>query len=200
MEKTIHGNIDVYYSSIADKIKEIEGVTSDRQFALTIGMRPDSYANAKKRGTFPFEKVIDYCFKNKYSLDEIFGMKNPKKVLETNSFDSETFIDIQVLESSDNVRLPKEIFKDMLDNINFLRAYIDSISNIFIINTNLSKLQDRESFLVKIFDKLYIKNVSIDLDRNYKLTENEFEPIVVKESDFQKFDIIGKVESTYKKL
>ena len=200
MENTIHGDIDVYYSSIVKKIKEIEGVTSDRQFALIIGMRPDSYANTKKRGTFPFEKVIDYCFKNNYSLDEVFDIKNPKKILESSSLDNESFVNIPLLEDDDSIRLPKESIKDILDNLHSLKAYIDNISNIFIINTELKKLEDRESFLVKIFDKLYIKDVSVDLDRNYKLTESDFEPIVIKESDFEKFEIIGKVEAIYKKL
>lgn len=200
MGNTIYRDIDVYYSSIVEKVKEIEGVTSDRQFALTIGMRPDSYANAKKRGTFPFEKVIDYCFKNRYSLDEVFGMKNPKKILENNSTENEDFVDIPSLINDDNVRLPKDSIRDIIDKINSLKVYIDSANNIFIINTELKKLQDRESFLVKIFDKYYIKDVSVDLDKNYKLSESNYEPIIIKESDFEKFEIIGKVESTYKKL
>jgi len=192
-------NVD--YSSIVEKIKEIEKINSDRQFALLIGMRPDSYANAKKRGTFPYEKIIEYCFRKNFSIDEIFDMKNPVKNIKEllGKENKNNFIDVLCINSEDHIRVPKDNIHN-LDDINFFRAFIDENGNIFLINKNKTKLEDRANFLVKIFDKYYIKNVSIDLDRNFKLLEKEYEPIILKESDFSKIDVIGKVEISYQKL
>lgn len=192
-------NNSVDYLSIVERIKEIERINSDRQFALLIGMRADSYANAKKRGTFPYEKVIEYCFKKNYSIDEIFNLKNPIKKLEGTSEKESNFINVPCINSNDHIRIPKEHINN-LDDFNFFNAFIDENGNISLINKNKKKLEDRASFLINIFDKFYIKNVSIDLDRNYKLSENEYEPIILKEEDFSKVDIIGKVELSYKRL
>lgn len=191
---------NVNYLSIVERIKEIEKINSDRQFALLIGMRADSYANAKKRGTFPYEKVIEYCFRKNYSIDEIFNLKNPiKNLKEPSKGWKDRYFNILCIDSEDYIRVPKDTTHNF-DDINFFRAFIDEKGNIFLINKTKTKLEDRANFLVKIFDKYYIKNVSIDLDRNFKLLEKEYEPIILKESDFSKIDVIGKVEISYKKL
>jgi hypothetical protein len=198
-EETVGYNID--FPSIVERIKKIENETSDRQFAIAIGMRNDSYSNAKKRGTFPYEKIINYCFVNNYSLDEIFGMKNPiKPALESNENTNKecNSIYIESIENKQTIKLPANLFDEERTSKD-IKYYIDENDTIFIVDTIGRKLEDRNSYLIKLFNNLYIKDVSIDLSHNFKLKENGFDEIIVKNEELFKIEVLGKVILTYKK-
>ena len=60
-------------------------------------------------------------------------------------------------------------------------------------------LEDRNSYLIRLFNNLYIKDVSIDLSHNFKLKENGFDEIIVKNEELFKIEVLGKVILTYKK-
>lgn len=189
------------YTSIVDRIKKTENVTSDRQFAIAIGMRTDSYSNAKKRGTFPFEKIINYCFVNNYSLDEIFGMKNPIKPISesnqnTNENGSSVYIDS--IENNQTIKLPSYLLDGEKISKN-IKYFIDKQDTIFIVDTIDKQLEDRNSYLIRLFNNLYIKDVSIDLSHNFKLKEKDFDEIKVKNEELFKIEVLGKVILTYKK-
>lgn len=192
-------NID--YPSIVERIKKIENETSDRQFAIAIGMRNDSYSNAKKRGTFPFEKIINYCFVNNYSLDEIFGMSNPTKPVSESSEhinENSNSVYIESIESNQTIKLPSYLLGGEKTSKN-TKYFIDEKDTIFIVDTIDKNLEDRNSYLIRLFNNLYIKDVSIDLSHNFKLKENGFDEIIVKNEELFKIEVLGKVILTYKK-
>lgn len=194
-------NSTIDYPSIVERIKKIENETSDRQFAIAIGMRNDSYSNAKKRGTFPYEKIINYCFAHNYSLDEIFGMENPKKpVAEASEFIDEqsSSIYIESIESNETIKLPANLLEGKKTNKE-TKYFIDEKDTIFIIDTTDNKLEDRNSYLIKLFNKFYIKDVSADLTYDWKLKENGFDEIILKNEDLFKIEVLGRVILTYKK-
>lgn len=191
-------NVDINYDLIVQKIKNHENVKSDRQFAFAIGMRPDSYANTKKRGNFPYEKVIDYCFRKKLSIDYIFGntdFKSIEKIDEVEILDdSSKYIELDCIDYNETIKIPK-----ISNNTNYksLKAFVDK--DIFIVDTSINELENNNSFLVKNNSNYFIKSVEIDFDGNYKLKESDKDDIILSIDNLDKVEVVGRIEEIYKR-
>jgi len=55
------------------RLKASLGVNSDGKLAESLGLSTSAYANLKKRGSIPFEKVIELAISQKVNLDWLFS-------------------------------------------------------------------------------------------------------------------------------
>jgi len=63
--------MNIEYSEVFSRLMKRLGVETDAQLASRLGVSPQTLSTWKRRGTIPYEKVIDVCIQNEYSLDEI---------------------------------------------------------------------------------------------------------------------------------
>ena len=49
------------------------GIGTDAQMAQELGVSPQTLSTWKRRGTIPYERIINLCIQNEYSLDEILS-------------------------------------------------------------------------------------------------------------------------------
>ena len=57
------------------RIKEIFGLKFDKDVAALFGVNPVTLSERIKRGSLPYDKIIELCAKNGISLNYIFGLK-----------------------------------------------------------------------------------------------------------------------------
>lgn len=188
------------------RLKIVIGETSDRQVALAIGIRADSLIQLRKRGSYPYAKVIEYCKKNKVSLDYILGndeilvTKEVEDNLEPNNpllslKKSSSVFEMRTINLEQNIVLP------MFDKIvykNSYKAYIDE-STIYIIDTSVISINKNGIYLVKSNGIFYIKNVAIDFSGNFTFREKGQVDIVLKADELEKIDVIGSVVYSFSK-
>lgn len=188
------------------RLKIVIGETSDRQVALAIGIRADSLIQLRKRGSYPYAKVIEYCKKNKVSLDYVLGndeilvTKEVEDNLEPNNpllglKKSSCVFEMRTINLEQNIVLP--IF-DMIVYKNSHKAYIDE-STIYIIDTSVGSINKNGIYLVKSNGIFYIKNVAIDFSGNFTFREKGQVDIVLKADELEKIEVIGSVVYSFSK-
>ena len=151
-------------NDVIKKIKKIENIKSDKDFADIINIKPDALVQRKNRNSIPHDNIIKYCLKNKVSLDMIYENNNIKidnTVQEDNNTIEITLNEskfpisrIQIIDKDDFLKLP------MHNPSKMLKAHIDySSSNIFIIDTIVNKYEDEGLYLIKYQERTYVKNI-----------------------------------------
>lgn len=73
--------MDLNQEDIFIRIKEVMGFKFEKELSEFLGMSPQSLGTVKKRGTIPFEKIIENSIGN-YNLEYIFfgkGRTTPPK-------------------------------------------------------------------------------------------------------------------------
>lgn len=188
------------------RLKIVIGETSDRQVCLAIGIGPDSLVQLRKRGSYPYANVIEYCIKNKISLDYILGndeilvTKEVEDNLEPNNpllglKKGSSVFEMRTINLEQNIVLP--IF-DMVVYKNSHKAYIDE-STIYIIDTSVGSINKNGIYLVESNGIFYIKNVAIDFSGNFTFREKKQVDIVLKADELDKIEIIGSVVYSFSK-
>lgn len=128
-------------------------------------------------------------------------MSNPIKPVSESSEhinENSNSVYIESIESNQTIKLPSYLLDGEKTSKN-TKYFIDEQDTIFIVDTIDKNLEDRNSYLIRLFNNLYIKDVSIDLSHNFKLKENGFDEIIVKNEELFKIEVLGKVILTYKK-
>lgn len=180
------------FQIIVDSLKARIGKSSDRQFALAIGMRPDSYANAKKRGVFPFDNVIQYCISEGISLDSLFfPLYRNKFIFSVNQPLKDTYIYplINFLDDLTNIVLP-------IENTKNYYVFIHSKS-LFRVDINIHELSHNSVFLFKSGLDYVLKLVVNNFNGTYSLIEDSMPDIILNSDNMDSFEVIGKVIDNY---
>ena len=60
------------FEIVINKLKDILNIKSDRQLSFALDILPASFANSRKRGIIPFDKIINYALKKNIDLNLIF--------------------------------------------------------------------------------------------------------------------------------
>lgn len=188
--------VDVNFEEIIDKLKKQLGISSDRQFAFAIGMRPDSYANAKKRGTFPYEKIIKYCKLNGISLDELFKSDKSNDMLSNNDkrIDISSYLYKVINDSSNlnNILLP-------IQNGNKYEVFIDENNDIYVIDKSLKELRKTSSFVFKKDTFTFVRKYDYDFKtKKHLFMINDIVDLSLNDDELREFEIIGKSIFNYK--
>ncbi|WP_151946626.1 helix-turn-helix domain-containing protein [Aliarcobacter butzleri] len=87
--------MDLKQEDIFIRIKEVMGFKFEKELSEFLGMSPQSLGTVKKRGTIPFEKIIEKSIGN-YNLEYIFfgkGRTTPPKF----DLENEPVIDYELL-------------------------------------------------------------------------------------------------------
>jgi len=151
-------------NDVIKKIKKIENIKSDKDFADIINIKPDALVQRKNRNSIPHDNIIKYCLKNKISLDMIYENNDIKidnstqedhKNIEVTLSDSKFPLSrIQIIDKDDFLKLP------ISNPYKKLKAHIDySSNNIFIIDTMVNKYEDEGLYLIKYQERTYVKNI-----------------------------------------
>lgn len=60
------------FVQVANIVGDISGVAKDVEKAEVLGLSQSDFANRKKRGAIPYDKLIEWALANNYDLNEIF--------------------------------------------------------------------------------------------------------------------------------
>jgi len=64
-------NYKVDFVGVMERLKQALDIRSDRSLAERLGTSSNAYANLKKRGALPFDKVIILAMKHDLSIDDL---------------------------------------------------------------------------------------------------------------------------------
>ena len=192
-------NTEEYINSVINNLKKILGVTSDRQLSIRLDIKPPSFANTIKRGLLPYEKIVLFAKKHNQSLDKIFLLQNqnytienePKcnySELESNSISSNNSTEIQLINGEQTIKIPN---LPVTPN-KTLRAFIDD-KKIYIIDTKDKIFVNNNYYLLKSSNAFFPMIVSMDLDGQYILKNDDDITTKVTLNEFNKIEIVGKV-------
>ena len=192
-------NTEEYVNSVINNLKKILGVTSDRQLSIRLDIKPPSFANTIKRGLLPYEKIVLFAKKHNQSLDKIFLLQNqnytienePKcnySELESNSISSNNSTEIQLINGEQTIKIPN---LPVTPN-KTLRAFIDD-KKIYIIDTKDKIFVNNNYYLLKSSNAFFPMIVSMDLDGQYILKNDDDITTKVTLNEFNKIEIVGKV-------
>ena len=182
---------------IIDALKNQIGSKSDRQFAFAIGMRPDSYANAKKRGTFPYEKILRYCILNNISTSSLFSAN--AKILKSNNNiqninNSSTF---EYLLINPSVDLESLILP--IPNGNNYKVFIEESNDIYIIDDNQKELKKSSKFIFEKNSFIFLRKYDYDFksSKHILMTEEEEIDLALEDEEIISFKVLGRVINNY---
>ena len=65
-------NSDYLFDAVMTRLKVTVGIKSDRQIAKKLGLSGSAYANIKKRGSIPYDKVIALAISQKVNIHWLF--------------------------------------------------------------------------------------------------------------------------------
>lgn len=192
-------NTEEYVNSVINNLKKILGVTSDRQLSIRLDIKPPSFANTIKRGLLPYEKIVLFAKKHNQSLDKIFLLQNqnytienePKcnySELESNSISSNNSTEIQLINGEQTIKIPN---LPVTPN-KTLRAFIDD-KKIYIIDTKDKIFVNNNYYLLKSSNAFFPMIVSMDLDGQYILKNDDDITTKLTLDEFNKIEIVGKV-------
>jgi homospermidine synthase len=190
------------FNIVIQKIKQIEEIKSDKDFAKLINIKPDALVQRKNRNSIPHDNIIKYCLANNISIDMIYENND----IEINDI---TSVHDQMITSTKNDKLSRiaifdsnEVLKLPIHNPNnVLKAYIDSSSKqIFIIDTSVDKYNNEGLYYITYHDRTYIKNITDTFNGSFQisscctndLSSNSFE---IDENKINELIIKGKVEN-----
>lgn len=192
-------NTEEYVNSVINNLKKILGVTSDRQLSIRLDIKPPSFANTIKRGLLPYEKIVLFAKKHNQSLDKIFLLQNQDYTIEnepkcnysepeSNSISSNNSTEIQLINDEQTIKIPN---LPVTPNKN-LKAFIDD-KKIYIINTNDKIFVNNHYYLLKSNNAFFTMVISIDLDGQYILKNDDDITTKLTLDEFNKIEIVGKV-------
>ena len=181
------------FEDVIKKIKKINNIKSDKDFASIINLNPDALVQRKKRNSIPHENVIEYCLKNKISIDELY---------ENNEVVSNTTLNELNIDSS--LGKIKIYGTNTYLHLNYpnvtgeLESYIDTNNIGFIFNPKIISIVEDGNYLLKNNDTLLIKRVRNSFRNSYLLkdiNENSNDELEVTFEDFKRTKVIGKIEA-----
>jgi len=166
-------------TEIIRQIKEMKGLSTDSEVARTLGLKPQTLATAKMRGSIPYEALMSFCDKERCSLDLLLrGMElraeEPLRIKEPGP-EAEAYIMIPLLEAEAAAGISGAIPDDSVkDRYPFKRSWIrkiargpgkDRVGKIVLIRARGQSMQptinDGELVLVNLRDRYEIKNDAI---------------------------------------
>jgi len=167
-------------AEIIGRIKELKGLSTDSEVALALGLKPQTLATAKMRGSIPYDALISFCDKERLSLDLLLrGMElkteEPLRIREPEPEIETSYIMIPLLEAEAAAGISGAIPDDSVkDRYPFKRTWIrrvagglgrDRLSRIVLIRARGHSMQptinDGELVLVNLRDRSGIKNDAI---------------------------------------
>ncbi|KLD99297.1 helix-turn-helix domain containing protein [Aliarcobacter butzleri] len=191
---------------VIDNLKSIMGVTSDRQVALKLDVKPPTFRNSKERGLIPYKEIILYAKREKLDLNEIFfnNLEEKPKIGNStkdinitikNNTNNGNISSIKLLENDTNtISLPLSNFSQN----DTIRAWIND-KKIYIIDIFDKKIIDKNYYLIRSNKNIFAMNISIDLNGDYLLKDDEDNTTKVTPDNFKDFEIIGKINFRLKR-
>jgi phage repressor protein C with HTH and peptisase S24 domain len=171
---------------IIRRIKELKGLSTDGEVARALGLKPQTLATAKMRGSMPYEALISFCDKERISLDlllrgmelkaeEPVRIREPEPEPESKPEVETSYIMIPLLEAEAAAGISGAIPDDSVkDSYPFKRSWIrriaggpgkDRLGKIVLIKARGQSMQptinDGELVLVNLRDRYEIKNDAI---------------------------------------
>lgn len=74
------------FSLVIVNLKKLLNVTTDAELATLLNMSKSNFSERKKRGSLPYENILNTCLEKEISLDKIFtknhNYKNEKEIEE----------------------------------------------------------------------------------------------------------------------
>lgn len=64
--------IDMDLKEISKRLKEASEIQTDADLAQVMGFTRQEFYNYKRRGTIPFERILNYCHQNNISIEYVF--------------------------------------------------------------------------------------------------------------------------------
>lgn len=208
------------FDRILQKLKTViakggKRIVNDKEVAKALGLTPQNFSNLKQRDSIPTEYIMNFCAKNKISInwmfyDQLHGIQD---------IDSIEYIGINYYDDIDGacgggafnsdyseiskINLPKYIldyFNYNQDNsIHIVNATGDSMEptissgDKILIDTRYKQLNENDIFIISTNDGVFVKNVKLE-DNSIKLISKnkEYKDIVVNLEETE-FIVIGKV-------
>lgn len=183
-----------FVNEVLDNLANILNVKSDRQLAIKLDILPSTLFNNRKRGIFPYEKILTYALQNNLSLDDIFKPSNIKNnkvnecILASSDYD---LVNINILNDSKNfIQIPLKI----AEQENY-KAYLDD-KKIYVIDTINNNFKNKNRYLIKNNNNYFVVLISLDFDNTYILRDENDSDLISKltKEEFEKIEIIGKVD------
>jgi len=188
------------YEEFILRLKQIENKKNERQLALAMDLRPDTFAQMKIRNRLPFETIIGYCEKTGYSLDRLFfDVDNNDKSLgnSVNSINihenNKNFHNYRIYNSNEYVRLPT------INNAHIYKA-LDYLNAIYIFDENVKEYIGASFYVIdnnQTSQNIVVAKILTKLDGGFAYQYVDSDTLQdISKSDLSKVKIIGRVVKT----
>lgn len=179
------------FEIVINKLKDILNIKSDRQLSFALDILPASFANSRKRGIIPFDKIINYALKKNIDLNLIF---NPDVLIDSNTINSsnnkEDFLKIKILNNEEDfLKIPFSYNDIKLDTCRCLT--LDD--KIYIINIEDTSLQNNKKFILKSNNIYYYRHVNINFEGSFIFKDETSISEQIEKELVDKIEVVGKI-------
>jgi phage repressor protein C with HTH and peptisase S24 domain len=170
-------------AEIIERIKKMKGFSTDSEVASALGLKPQTLATSKMRGSIPFDTIISFCDKENCSLDNLLRGVEPSGALKIKEEEVEMepdFLMVPLVEAEAAAGITGAIPDDSVrDRYPFKRSFIRKVAGglgkertgkLVLIKARGQSMQptinDGELILVNLRDRYEIRNDAIYVIRS----------------------------------
>lgn len=208
------------FDRILKKLKTViangeKRIVNNKEVAKVLGLTPQNFSNLKQRDSIPTEYIMDFCAKNKISInwmfyDQLYGIQN---------MDSSEYIGINYYDdiegacgggafNSDHSEISKiNLPKYILDHFNYnndnsihiVNATGDSMEPIIssgdkiLIDTRCKQFNEKDIFIINTNSGAYIKRIKVLNNTIILKSDNNSYSDIEIDLLYENVNIIGKV-------
>ncbi len=208
------------FDRILKKLKTViakgeKRIVNDKEVAKALGLTPQNFSNLKQRDSIPTEYIMNFCAKNKISInwmfyDQLYGIQD---------LEATEYIGINYYDDIDGacgggafnndyseiskINLPKYIlnyFNYTDDNsIHIVNATGDSMEpsissgDKILIDTRYKQLNEKDIFIITTNNGTYIKRIKVLNNTVILRSDNNSYTDIIIDLLYENVNVIGKV-------